>query len=139
MYCQNCGKELSENDAFCPDCGVKVQKIQKNCQNCGAKIDDYTNVCPSCGYQIPPTVVKISSPKYKTTAVLLAIFLGGLGIHNFYLGYSSKGIIQLFLFFGGIFSCGITAIIAIVWGWIEAILILTGDIDRDVDGNFINS
>jgi TM2 domain-containing membrane protein YozV len=33
--------------------------------------------------------------KSKTTAVLLALFLGGLGIHKFYLGQSGTGIIYL--------------------------------------------
>ena len=137
MYCQNCGKALSDKDVFCPDCGVKVQSDKIYCQNCGAEIDSYTSICSKCGYHIPPKVVKTSSPKYKVTAGLLGIFLGGLGIHNFYLGYSSKGVIQLALFFGGLFTCGLTTLGASVWGLIEGILILTGDIDRDVDGNFI--
>lgn len=33
--------------------------------------------------------------KSKSTTVLLAFFLGGLGIHRFYLGQSSKGIFYL--------------------------------------------
>lgn len=33
--------------------------------------------------------------KDKTTAGILAIFLGGLGIHRFYLGHIGKGIIYL--------------------------------------------
>ena len=33
--------------------------------------------------------------KSKTTAALLALFLGGLGIHRFYLDESSKGILYL--------------------------------------------
>jgi TM2 domain-containing membrane protein YozV len=33
--------------------------------------------------------------KSKTTAALLAFFLGGLGIHKFYLGQSGAGIIYL--------------------------------------------
>lgn len=33
--------------------------------------------------------------KSKSTTVLLAFFLGGLGIHRFYLGQSGKGILYL--------------------------------------------
>ncbi len=33
--------------------------------------------------------------KSKTTAVVLALFLGGFGIHRFYLGESGKGIMYL--------------------------------------------
>ena len=33
--------------------------------------------------------------KNKTTAALLAFFLGGIGIHRFYLGQGGKGVIYL--------------------------------------------
>lgn len=36
-----------------------------------------------------------ASPKNKIAAGLLAIFLGALGIHKFYLGYTSAGVIML--------------------------------------------
>ena len=35
------------------------------------------------------------APKDKVTAGLLALFLGGFGIHKFYLGYTTEGIIIL--------------------------------------------
>lgn len=55
--------------------------------------------------------------KSQLTALLLAIFVGGLGIHRFYLGYTTIGIIQL-LTLGG---CGI-------WALIDLIRIATGDL-----------
>ena len=39
--------------------------------------------------------------KSKIAAGLLGIFLGSLGIHNFYLGYTKKAILQLCLTIGG--------------------------------------
>ena len=40
--------------------------------------------------------------KSKTTAILLCLFLGGFGIHKFYLGESGKGIMYLLFFWTGI-------------------------------------
>lgn len=40
--------------------------------------------------------------KNKTTAGLLALFLGGLGVHQFYLGNGGKGALYLFFCFTGI-------------------------------------
>jgi TM2 domain-containing membrane protein YozV len=52
----------------------------------------------------------------KVVAGILAILLGSFGIHKFYLGYTTPGIIQLVLGF-----CGIGGII----GLIEGIIYLT--------------
>lgn len=56
-------------------------------------------------------------PKSQLVALLLAIFVGGLGIHRFYLGYTTIGIIQI-LTLGG---CGI-------WALIDLIRIVLGDL-----------
>ena len=53
----------------------------------------------------------------KIVAGLLAIVLGGLGIHKFILGYTKEGIIQFLLSF----LCGLGALI----GLIEGIIYLT--------------
>ena len=68
----------------------------------------------------------------KTSAILITFFLGGLGVHNFYLGYTGKAIGQLLL---TILSCGILSPISAIWGLIEGILILTGSINTDAQGN----
>lgn len=68
------------------------------------------------------------APKQKIVAGLLGIFVGGLGIHSFYLGHTTKGIIQIIV---TVVTLGIGAI----WGFVEGILILTGSIDKDADGN----
>ena len=48
-------------------------------------------------------------PKNRTTFILLGVFLGALGIHNFYAGYTGRAVGQLCLtimtlFYGGIIS-----------------------------------
>ena len=60
-------------------------------------------------------------------AGLLGIFLGAWGIHNFYLGNTSRGVIQIVV---TIVTCGIGGI----WGLIEGIMILCGSINTDANG-----
>ena len=51
--------------------------------------------------------------KSKITAILLFFFLGGLGIHRFYLGYTLIGVIQL-LTFGGFLIWAIVDFIRLI-------------------------
>ena len=59
------------------------------------------------------------APKQWIVAVLLAFFLGTLGIHNFYLGYNSRGLIQLLL---SVIVIGLP--ITAIWAFIEFIMII---------------
>lgn len=61
--------------------------------------------------------------KSKLAAGLLGIFLGSLGVHNFYLGNTGKAVAQLLLtLIGWIIIVG--PIISGIWALVEAILIL---------------
>ena len=61
--------------------------------------------------------------KSKIIAGLLGLFLGTLGVHNFYLGYTGKAVAQLLLtLIGWIILIG--PIISGIWALIEAVLIL---------------
>ena len=51
------------------------------CRGCGKEIHQTAIACPQCGAQ-----QSTKAGKSKTTATLLALFLGGLGVHRFYLG-----------------------------------------------------
>src|ERR1051326_3372790 len=68
---------------------------------------------------MPPLVHPVDLRKSKLVAGLLGIFLGGLGVHRFYLGYIGMGIIQIVV---TVLTCGIGHF----WGLIEGILILAG-------------
>ena len=110
---------------MCVKCGVPAGQGQNFCPNCGAATTPGAAVCTQCGVALAQPI-PAGEQKSKMTAGLLGIFLGGLGIHNFYLGYTGKGIAQicLSLCFG----------IGAIWGLIEGIMIPTGSINKDAKG-----
>lgn len=105
--------------------------MSKFCSNCGAEIKEGANVCLNCGKMVESEVTVDPNAKSKMAAGLLGIFLGALGIHNFYLGYTGKAVAQLLI---TILSCGVLAIVSEIWGLIEGIQILTGSISVDANG-----
>lgn len=75
---------------------------------------------------MPNPAYGYTQPKSKIVAGLLGIFLGGLGIHRFYLGYTKVAVIQLVLTLVlGIFTLGLGFIVGL-WGVVEGIMIIAG-------------
>ncbi|MBR4800930.1 MAG: TM2 domain-containing protein [Clostridia bacterium] len=70
---------------------------------------------------------KSSSPKSRLAACLLCFFLGGLGIHRFFVGKVGTGI--LYLFTGGLFGIG---------ALVDFIMILCGSF-TDKEGKFLTN
>lgn len=68
------------------------------------------------------------SPKSRLVATLLALFLGVIGVHRFYVGKIGTGILMIFLSL-----CGIGEI----WALIDFILILCG-LFKDDQGRVIS-
>ncbi len=64
-----------------------------------------------------PEAMPVTGDKSQVVALVLAIVIGGLGIHRFYLGYTWQGVVQLLT--AG--ACG-------VWSLIDIIRIATGDL-----------
>ena len=65
----------------------------KYCHACGTQISVHSLICPKCG--VRQTLQSNKKERSRVTAALLAIFLGGLGIHKFYLGNIVGGLIYL--------------------------------------------
>ena len=137
-YCKNCGEPyVSDEAVLCVKCGAGKGLGTNYCHNCGKPVTPETAVCLNCGvpcYTQPP-----ANAKSKLAAGLLGIFLGQFGVHNFYLGYTQKAIIQLVLTIVGYVLCcifvGIFFVVATaIWGFVEGILILVGKINTDGNG-----
>lgn len=112
MYCTNCGNEMNDNQAICLNCGVKTGDGKSFCANCGGAVNEAQEVCMNCGVALKRQAAAGDlGDKDKIVVALLAFFLGGWGVHNFYLGETKKGIIKLVT----TFCCfGIGGILALI-------------------------
>ena len=137
-FCKNCGEPYMTDEAvMCVKCGVAKGQGSNYCHNCGKPVAPEASVCLNCGVANKPKASADS--KSKLAAGLLGIFLGGFGVHNFYLGYTSKAVTQLVLTIVGYVLCcvgiGIFLVLGIaIWGLVEGIMILSGKIDTDANG-----
>lgn len=100
---------------YCPNCGTRLNDVQDVCLNCGVRLKNNNN-----------------GEKSRVAAGLFGIFLGCLGVHNFYLGYNGKATTQLLM---TVLSCGILSFASAIWGLIEGVMILSNSDYRDSNGN----
>ena len=148
--CKQCGSSIASDAAFCPQCGAPVsaqtQAADPAVQSAQAPQPNQPvyqqappaqapqpgqpvyQQAPQPGYQPPNPGVP--QQKSRMAAGLLGIFLGWLGIHNFYLGYTNKALVQLLV---SVCTCFIAAVGMWIWGLVEGIQILTGSINVDAN------
>ena len=111
----------------------ETQNEVKECPFCAQKINIRAKKCPFCREAIDPVLIMLEKqqntqgreinitldsgrptvhiPINRTSYILLGIFLGALGVHNFYAGYQGRGLAQL--------------LITIFLGWTILFLLIT--------------
>lgn len=131
MYCKQCGEKMTNEKAvICVRCGTSKGQGVKYCPECGVEVKNQSaEVCLNCGVRLKGGASNFTSQinnitsntennKSKMMAGLLAFFLGGAGVHRFYLGYKQIGFIQL-----GIFVAALILYAPVIWiCWIWAIM-----------------
>jgi TM2 domain-containing membrane protein YozV len=80
----------------------------------------------------------MASEKSKIVAGLLAFFLGGLGIHKFYLGCTTAGIIMLLVSIIGVFILAVPTLVIGIIAFIEFIIYITKS-DADFDRIYVQN
>ena len=139
MICKHCSTNYDDNAPYCPYCGApndmahgsqqsRNEYYNPNAQQGGQY---YYNGQPNTqqpNYQYQqdmnynPQQMNTEPTKEKIVAGLLAILIGTLGIHKFYLGYTKSGIIMLLV---SLLTFGVGAPVMAVISLIEGILYLT--------------
>lgn len=84
---------------------------------------------------VAPPTGPLSGPKDKMVAGILAILLGSLGIHKFYLGYTKEAVIMLVV---TLVTFGFGAAVMQVVGIIEGIMYLTKT-DEEFQATYVAS
>jgi TM2 domain-containing membrane protein YozV len=97
---------------------------KKYCTRCGAVMPRREKYCPDCDARQPedrdPELAEANSK--KVTAGVLAILLGGIGVHKFVLGLTTAGVIMLLV---SLLTCGIGWGVMHIIGIVEGIIYLT--------------
>lgn len=109
MFCKNCGVQMNENQAICINCGVKAGDGDKFCYNCGQEMTPGATVCLHCGVGAKKSGGNLNGQD-KVVMILICLFLGGLGIHNFMMGETKKGVFKIIMSL----CCGIGGILALI-------------------------
>ncbi len=114
--------DTSRETVPCPFCeaeiGIKAKKcrhcrewVKRRCTSCNTPIKGEwaaRGLCHECQTRANLPVLDqvgravASSEKSRTIAVILALVLGGLGFHKFYMGKTGKGILYLLFCWTGI-------------------------------------
>lgn len=111
MYCKQCGEQMNENQAICLKCGVKAGEGNSFCSNCGNTVAPNAEVCLSCGVALKKAnAAGDLGGKDKIVIILVCLFLGGLGIHNFMMGETKKGVFKIIMSF----LCGLGGLLALI-------------------------
>jgi len=136
--CPHCNQNLeappdmARETIECPTCeeSIEIPAPQKSTQVQGKKIVMKKRTPSPSSNQSPPaqaqpalapssettTAQANASEKSRLTALLLCFFLGGIGVHRFYVGKVGTGIVQILTLAG---FCGI-------WVVIDFIMIIVG-------------
>jgi TM2 domain-containing membrane protein YozV len=125
--CPQCGAPIDANVSICKFCGADIvvapQPTAPNAPQYAQQQPQYAppQYTPPV-YTAPPQAPPVNtSGKSKITAGVLAILLGGLGIHKFYLGSIGLGIVYILFCWTGIPS---------FIGIIEGIIYLTSSDEK---------
>jgi TM2 domain-containing membrane protein YozV len=81
---------------FCSHCGNAVSPMAAACPQCGHPVAGQQAAAPGVG-GAQPQANPYAPVKSRVTAGILAILLGGIGVHKFYLNKAGLGVVYILL------------------------------------------
>lgn len=130
--CPNCGQRIQDGAIKCKWCKSFVDKnyndqvsSHRKCPFCSELILVEASKCKHCGEFLDDTVKKIrasNQPKSRALYIILGLFLGFFGAHDFYACYYGRGAVLLIIT-TLIGWTGIGLIIPFVWVIVELVCV----------------
>lgn len=136
--CPECGKQYSTqervNRVRCPYCGAETnvsysEQEHPNYQEQLRQFGNQANAAMDDVFSNGP------SGKSRGVAGLLALFLGGVGLHYFYMGKTTAGVIFLL---ATIVTCGALGLVAHIISIIQGVLFFTSS-QEEFERRWVNS
>ena len=119
ISCPNCGTPIKKGELkFCQHCGEKIDKECVVCPKCGKQVSDFptgqgsspivinnsnsASSAASSSVSVSQTIIRSGRQVKKVVYCVLALLLGGIGIHKFYAGKTLAGIVYILFCWTGI-------------------------------------
>lgn len=115
------GNEAQQESKATPQVAIEPRLIgAKFCPTCGSAVFAEAEICVKCGVRLAQPKASVTTDKSRVGFALLFLFLGPLGIHDFYIGRARMGLVWLFstiltLGFGAFITVPLSFIMGIVW------------------------
>lgn len=129
MKCEYCENEVPAGVNRCPSCGASLQNRVSQDDSKGGGVCTPSTTPLAQPMALNAVRLAFNAPylhvakKSRVAYIVLAIFLGELGIHNFYAGYAWRGVAQLLI---TILSFGLLFWISWIWALVE-LCVMTND------------
>lgn len=132
VSCPECKADVSDRAANCPRCGYPIAAQQGHAAAAAAAKPlhpDYVSPRESAGGSGTQTPQVVKQAKSRGIYVILGLFFGLLGVHNFYAGYFGRGVAQLLIVaITGWFVVGL--VVVAIWVIVE-LFVVTQDAAGD--------
>lgn len=144
VVCVKCGVSPRNAKKFCHNCGTAITEDQVVCVKCGVPLTAATGTLPNNTAQAPKAlsqsniveqikgllkpaklpprtadieVLAAGPQKSRALYIVLALFLGHLGIHNFYAGYRQRAVASLLCMIPP--CCCLLGILSMIGAWVD--------------------